>query len=169
MDNIKPVGGEYIEEVKDEEGKILSFNCKLCDCKFNDPNAKEMHTKGRRHRLQYKRKVQPDLVVDFKPTPRQRRLAEARAQRALMSSHRGQNANFGEKPGYWGDEQRRRAQFDDEYDYNNWLARSFGGMLTRIMSYSSCKMFKLFEKNGQFKGGISNGINCHVNSFVCNI
>uniref|UniRef100_T1PBW7 DZF domain protein n=1 Tax=Musca domestica TaxID=7370 RepID=T1PBW7_MUSDO len=127
LDNIKPVGGEYIEEVKDEEGKILSFNCKLCDCKFNDPNAKEMHTKGRRHRLQYKRKVQPDLVVDFKPTPRQRRLAEARAQRALMSSHRGQNANFGEKPGYWGDEQRRRAQFDDEYDYNNWLARSFGG------------------------------------------
>ncbi|XP_019891696.1 zinc finger RNA-binding protein 2 isoform X3 [Musca domestica] len=127
LDNIKPVGGEYIEEVNDEEGKILSFNCKLCDCKFNDPNAKEMHTKGRRHRLQYKRKVQPDLVVDFKPTPRQRRLAEARAQRALMSSHRGQNANFGEKPGYWGDEQRRRAQFDDEYDYNNWLARSFGG------------------------------------------
>lgn len=127
LDNIKPVGGEYIEEVKDEEGKILSFNCKLCDCKFNDPNAKEMHTKGRRHRLQYKRKVQPDLVVDFKPTPRQRRLAEARAQRALMSSHRGQNSNFGDKPGYWGDEQRRRAQFDDEYDYNNWLARSFGG------------------------------------------
>ncbi|XP_013111187.1 zinc finger RNA-binding protein isoform X2 [Stomoxys calcitrans] len=127
LDNIKPVGGEYIEEVKDEEGKILSFNCKLCDCKFNDPNAKEMHTKGRRHRLQYKRKVQPDLVVDFKPTPRQRRLAEARAQRALMSSHRGQNSNFGDKQGYWGDEQRRRAQFDDEYDYNNWLARSFGG------------------------------------------
>ncbi|XP_037805269.1 zinc finger RNA-binding protein [Lucilia sericata] len=126
-DNIKPVGGEFIEEVKDEEGKILSFNCKLCDCKFNDPNAKEMHMKGRRHRLQYKRKVQPDLVVDFKPTPRQRRLAEARAQRALMNSHRGQNSNFGDKQAYWGDEQRRRAQFDDEYDYNNWLARSFGG------------------------------------------
>lgn len=82
--------------------------------------------KGRRHRLQYKRKVQPDLVVDFKPTPRQRRLAEARAQRALMNSHRGQNSNFSDKP-YWNDEQRRRAQFDDEYDYNNWLARSFGG------------------------------------------
>jgi hypothetical protein len=26
----------------------------LCECKFNDPNAKEMHLKGRRHRLQYK-------------------------------------------------------------------------------------------------------------------
>ncbi|EDW70530.1 zinc finger RNA-binding protein isoform X1 [Drosophila virilis] len=121
-DNIKPVGGEYIEEVKDDEGKILSFNCKLCDCKFNDPNAKEMHMKGRRHRLQYKRKVQPDLVVDFKPTPRQRRLAEARAQRALMSSHRGDDHEAGN---YW-DEQRNR-QYNEEYDYNNWMSRSFGG------------------------------------------
>ncbi|XP_036335600.1 zinc finger RNA-binding protein 2 [Rhagoletis pomonella] len=130
-DNIKPVGGEYIEEIKDDEGKILSFNCKLCDCKFNDPNAKEMHMKGRRHRLQYKRKVQPDLVVDFKPTPRQRRLAEARAQRALIQSHRGGNVSFGDDHesggGMYWDEQRRRAQYDDEYDYSNWLARSFAG------------------------------------------
>ncbi|KAM8709742.1 hypothetical protein ACLKA7_016535 [Drosophila subpalustris] len=121
-DNIKPVGGEYIEEVKDDEGKILSFNCKLCDCKFNDPNAKEMHMKGRRHRLQYKRKVQPDLVVDFKPTPRQRRLAEARAQRALMSSHRGDDHEGGN---YW--EEQRNRQYTEEYDYNNWMSRSFGG------------------------------------------
>lgn len=90
-----------------------------------------MHMKGRRHRLQYKRKVQPDLVVDFKPTPRQRRLAEARAQRALMQSHRGGNVGFGDEHensgGMYWDEQRRRAQYDDEYDYSNWLARSFAG------------------------------------------
>ena len=49
------LGHEYIEEVKQEgTGKTISFNCKLCDCKFNDPNAKDMHMKGRRHRLQYK-------------------------------------------------------------------------------------------------------------------
>lgn len=48
------LGQEYIEEVKNEAGKTVSFNCKLCECKFNDPNAKEMHMKGRRHRLQYK-------------------------------------------------------------------------------------------------------------------
>ena len=47
-------GQEYIEEIKNEAGKTVSFNCKLCECKFNDPNAKEMHMKGRRHRLQYK-------------------------------------------------------------------------------------------------------------------
>ncbi|SPP84644.1 zinc finger RNA-binding protein isoform X1 [Drosophila guanche] len=125
-DNIKPVGGEYIEEVKDDEHKILSFNCKLCDCKFNDPNAKEMHMKGRRHRLQYKRKVQPDLVVDFKPTPRQRRLAEARAQRALMSHRGGGGGDEHEGSGNYWEEQRNR-QYNEEYDYNNWMSRSFGG------------------------------------------
>lgn len=52
--DVIPVGQEYIEEIKNEAGKTVSFNCKLCECKFNDPNAKEMHMKGRRHRLQYK-------------------------------------------------------------------------------------------------------------------
>jgi zinc finger RNA-binding protein len=48
----EPVGKEYIETRV--TGKIVSFYCKLCDCQFNDPNAKEMHTKGKRHRLAYK-------------------------------------------------------------------------------------------------------------------
>lgn len=52
--DIQPVGEDYIEEVKSDAGKVISFNCKLCECRFNDPNAKEMHMKGRRHRLQYK-------------------------------------------------------------------------------------------------------------------
>ena len=62
--NIEPVGKEYIETKL--EGKILSFYCKLCECQFNDPNAKDMHTKGRRHRLAYKKKVDPSLKVDMK-------------------------------------------------------------------------------------------------------
>ena len=33
-----------------------------------------------RHRLQYKKKVNPDLIVDLKPSLRQRRLAEERAK-----------------------------------------------------------------------------------------
>ena len=48
------LGGEYLEEIKNEEGKVVSFHCKLCECKFNDPNAKEAHLAGRRHRLSYK-------------------------------------------------------------------------------------------------------------------
>lgn len=129
MDDIKPVGLEYIEEMRDEEGKTLSFNCKLCECKFNDPNAKEMHMKGRRHRLQYKKKVQPDLVVDFKPNPRQRRMAEAKAQRAVMQAeywnqklrHLGGQGGpsvgageEGEEDAMYWDERRR---FEEEFDY----------------------------------------------------
>lgn len=147
-DDIKPVGLEYIEEIKDEEGKTLSFNCKLCECKFNDPNAKEMHMKGRRHRLQYKKKVQPDLVVDFKPNPRQRRMAEAKAQRAVMQAEYwnrqrniggnggggsgggngggiGGNGNEdGEEDSMYWDERRR---FEDEFDYMGWQRGGFPG------------------------------------------
>ncbi|XP_065351747.1 zinc finger RNA-binding protein isoform X3 [Cloeon dipterum] len=78
---IQPVGQDYIEEIRNDEGKVVSFNCKLCECRFNDPNAKEMHMKGRRHRLQYKKKVNPDLVVDIKPSLRQRKLQEEKMRR----------------------------------------------------------------------------------------
>jgi zinc finger RNA-binding protein len=62
---VQPVGQDYIEEIRGDDGKALSFNCKLCDCKFNDPNAKEMHMKGRRHRLQYKKKVTFFIILPF--------------------------------------------------------------------------------------------------------
>jgi len=47
-------GQEYIEEAKNESGVVVGFHCKLCECKFTDPNAKQVHMKGRRHRFQYK-------------------------------------------------------------------------------------------------------------------
>jgi zinc finger RNA-binding protein len=89
--NIEPVGKEYIETKL--EGKILSFYCKLCECQFNDPNAKDMHTKGRRHRLAYKKKVDPSLRVDMKGSSsvdkkQQRNGREQRADRSL--DNRGQ-------------------------------------------------------------------------------
>lgn len=55
----------------------------MCECRFNDPNAKEMHMKGRRHRLQYKKKVNPDLIVDVKPSLRQRKMQEDKMRRAV--------------------------------------------------------------------------------------
>jgi len=63
---VEPIGKEYIET--QSEGKLFVFYCKLCDCKFNDPNAKNMHLKGRRHRLAYKKKVDPSLLVHMKPS-----------------------------------------------------------------------------------------------------
>jgi zinc finger RNA-binding protein len=102
VEDVKPVGEEYIEEMKDTDGKTMTFNCKLCDCKFNDPNAKEMHTKGRRHRLQYKKKVQPDLVVDIKPTLRQRKLAEREKQRQQMQEE------------FWNRRRMTESEMDDD-------------------------------------------------------
>uniref|UniRef100_A0A914KYN4 DZF domain-containing protein n=1 Tax=Meloidogyne incognita TaxID=6306 RepID=A0A914KYN4_MELIC len=65
-EDVKPVGEEFIEEDKDSLGKFVAYMCKLCDCKFSDINAKNVHLKGRRHRLQYKQKVDPSLKVENK-------------------------------------------------------------------------------------------------------
>lgn len=46
-----------LSQVRNDDGKVIRFHCKLCECSFNDPNAKDMHLKGRRHRLQYKVKT----------------------------------------------------------------------------------------------------------------
>ncbi|XP_063770918.1 zinc finger RNA-binding protein 2 isoform X2 [Pseudophryne corroboree] len=77
----QPVGQNFVEEVRNEDGKTVRFQCKLCECTFNDLNAKEMHLKGRRHRLQYKKKVNPHLPVDLKPSNRPRKLLEERPRR----------------------------------------------------------------------------------------
>merc|ERR1711872_944072 len=98
--DVQPVGHDYIEEIKSDDGKVVSFSCKLCECRFNDPNAKEMHMKGRRHRLQYKKKVNPDLVVDIKPSLRQRKMEE-------------------EERVYWAE----RRRFEEEMDDPNWYRR----------------------------------------------
>jgi zinc finger RNA-binding protein len=47
-------------------GRVVSFNCKLCNCHFTDPNAKEMPIEGRRHRLAHKKKVDPSIEVPEK-------------------------------------------------------------------------------------------------------
>lgn len=82
--SIEPIGKEYIETK--QEGKILSFYCKLCECQFNDPNAKDMHTKGRRHRLAYKRKVDPSLRVDMKGNPRDDKKLRNRSNEGHMNN-----------------------------------------------------------------------------------
>uniref|UniRef100_A0A8D0HFJ4 Zinc finger RNA-binding protein n=1 Tax=Sphenodon punctatus TaxID=8508 RepID=A0A8D0HFJ4_SPHPU len=79
--DVQPVGHDYVEEVHNEEGKMIRFHCKLCECSFNDPNAKDMHLKGRRHRLQYKKKVNPDLPVEIKPSNRARKMHEEKMKK----------------------------------------------------------------------------------------
>uniref|UniRef100_A0A8C5AQW8 Zinc finger RNA-binding protein n=1 Tax=Gadus morhua TaxID=8049 RepID=A0A8C5AQW8_GADMO len=81
---VQPVGHDYVEEVRNDEGKVIRFHCKLCECSFNDPNAKEMHLKGRRHRLQYKKKVNPELQVEVKPSIRARKVQEEKMRKQMQ-------------------------------------------------------------------------------------
>ncbi|XP_063147047.1 zinc finger RNA-binding protein 2 [Candoia aspera] len=78
--DVQPVGQDYVEEVH-KKGKMVRFYCRLCECSFNDPSAKDMHLKGRRHRLQYKKKVNPGLPVEIKPSTRARKLHEEKLTR----------------------------------------------------------------------------------------
>ena len=107
-------------------GKVVSFNCKLCECRFNDPNAKEMHMKGRRHRLQYKKKVNPELIVEVKPSLRQRKLQEEKLRRQQMREEmwrrREETAMDDEERIYW--EERRR--YEEEMEYFEWCRRGVG-------------------------------------------
>ncbi|XP_051550085.1 zinc finger RNA-binding protein-like isoform X1 [Myxocyprinus asiaticus] len=84
--DIQPVGHDYVEEVRNDDGKVIRFHCKLCECSFNDPNAKDMHLKGRRHRLQYKKKVNPDLPVEIKLSNRARKLLEVKLRKQKQKS-----------------------------------------------------------------------------------
>ena len=90
----QPVGQDYIDEIKGDDQKVVSFHCKLCDCRFNDPNAKEMHLKGRRHRLQYKKKVDPNLVVEVKPSLKHRN---------KISELKDRRFNYKRDIQYWND------------------------------------------------------------------
>jgi len=114
--DVIPVGQEYIEEMKNESGKVVSFNCKLCDCKFNDPNAKEMHMKGRKHRLQYKKKVDPSLPVDVKPSLRQRKMQEDKLRRQAASKE--DFIRRREMEGNWHAEMHHRMEQEASYMYN---------------------------------------------------
>ncbi|XP_023235215.1 zinc finger RNA-binding protein-like isoform X1 [Centruroides sculpturatus] len=130
---IQPVGQDYIEEICNDEGKVISFQCKLCECRFNDPNAKEMHMKGRRHRLQYKKKVNPELVVDIKPSLRQRKLQEERLRRQQMQEEywkRREEDRWREEMRMMEEEERmyweERRRYEEEIEYYESLYRRYG-------------------------------------------
>ncbi|XP_031719808.1 zinc finger RNA-binding protein isoform X6 [Anarrhichthys ocellatus] len=127
--DIQPVGHDYVEEVRNDDGKVIRFHCKLCECSFNDPNAKDMHLKGRRHRLQYKKKVNPELPVEIKPSNRARKLQESKLkkqkQKAVLKRQRDDEQRWHmemrryeedmywrrmeEEQMYWGEQRRRLA------------------------------------------------------------
>ena len=52
----------YVTEVPFYNIQVI-YHCTMCDCTFNDDLAKELHLKGRRHRLNYKKQYDPTLKV----------------------------------------------------------------------------------------------------------
>lgn len=62
------VGEELIETVTANSG--VSYRCRLCDCDITDVNSRMLHLKGRRHRLAYKQKYDPELFVEMQPSKR---------------------------------------------------------------------------------------------------
>ena len=77
-----PVGEDYVESIK-ETGKSDTYYCKLCDCNFNDDASRHAHVRGRRHRLAYKKKVDPSLIVDIKPSDARSRYVTEREKRQM--------------------------------------------------------------------------------------
>jgi len=57
------VGSEYIEVIPATGRTPAKYRCRLCDCEFNDETAKDMHIKGKRHKLTFKTKVDPEYDV----------------------------------------------------------------------------------------------------------
>ncbi|CAI9570568.1 unnamed protein product [Staurois parvus] len=107
---VKPVGESYVEEILNEEGKTMRFHCKLCECSFNDTNARDMHLKGRRHRLQYKKKVNPRLSVEVKPSNRPWKIQEEKIWRRW--EHRQAMQRYLEEEQIWLMEMRH---YEDMY------------------------------------------------------
>nr|CAB3267939.1 ZF(C2H2)-54 zinc finger protein [Phallusia mammillata] len=68
-----PIGENYVDQVW-TDGRVIRYRCKLCECEFNDPSARELHVRGRRHKLSYKKKVDPSIEVDVKLNPKQKSL-----------------------------------------------------------------------------------------------
>uniref|UniRef100_A0A8D9F7G4 Zinc finger RNA-binding protein n=1 Tax=Cacopsylla melanoneura TaxID=428564 RepID=A0A8D9F7G4_9HEMI len=130
-DNILPVGQEFVKEIKTDDGKLQTFHCTLCDCKFNDPNAKDMHMKGKRHRLAYKKKVDSSLVVEIKPNYFQKQKEQRERMRADYARRREE-----ERVNFWTDklmehEERRYweeiRRYEEELEYYEWnVARRMG-------------------------------------------
>uniref|UniRef100_A0A0N5BW42 DZF domain-containing protein n=1 Tax=Strongyloides papillosus TaxID=174720 RepID=A0A0N5BW42_STREA len=56
------VGEEYIEEINcNITGKFIEYSCKLCECRFSDVNAKNIHLSGKRHHSSFRQKVNPSF------------------------------------------------------------------------------------------------------------
>ncbi|XP_066108772.1 zinc finger RNA-binding protein 2 [Saccopteryx bilineata] len=90
--NVDPTGFSMHTPSKrpvcNDEGKVIWFRCKLCECSFNDLNARDMHVRGRRHQLQYRKKVNPHLPVSIKLSNRAWKLLVERKRKQKQQTRK---------------------------------------------------------------------------------
>ena len=84
----KPIGMNFIEEVINNEGKIICYTCTLCNCRFNDPNAKTMHLKGKKHKIACIKKKNQDSNSSYnnKGDKKQKETSKDRGNNTRLSS-----------------------------------------------------------------------------------
>nr|XP_018671141.1 zinc finger RNA-binding protein isoform X1 [Ciona intestinalis] len=103
-----PVGEDYVTQVW-TDGRVIRYRCKLCECEFNDPSAKALHIRGRRHRLSYKKKVDPNIEVEVKLNPKQKSLMEMKMR---MEAKKEAAMEQQKKRMEWQMEMRKREEED---------------------------------------------------------
>ncbi|CAH8603120.1 unnamed protein product [Schistosoma intercalatum] len=87
------VGQEYLETIINSNNKTVKYRCKLCDCEFSNPDSRECHLRGRRHRQQYKKKVDPSFIVDPNPGNQLRRKVIAAKEKKTRRNEPKQNTS----------------------------------------------------------------------------
>jgi len=107
------IGEEYVEDIKSDVGKVIGFKCTLCDCRFNDVVAKTAHMKGRRHRLSYKKKVDPKLKVDMKGSSSRKRLDIGGRQQEMVWKQRQHEQMKWEQQLRFREEELRRWEHEE--------------------------------------------------------
>ena len=156
------VGEEYIEEIKSDVGKVIGYKCTLCDCRFNDVVARTAHVKGRRHKLSYKKKVQPSLRVDMKGGRKTSRAQEEMKKRVreqeMVWRQRQQEQMRWEHELRLREEELRRWE-EEEYmrriEEDRYWTRPDRHRMYELEHYEWERRAKYFEPHGPGVAGVS--------------
>jgi len=104
-DNVEPIGIEYVKRLKSEDGNTRFF-CKICTCTVGDPASREQHIRGKKHKMAYKKKVDPTYVVGdsgaaISPPPPPPNFSRGPRGFRPPGPHPNAYGDFGPSPG-WG-------------------------------------------------------------------
>ncbi|ESO08110.1 hypothetical protein HELRODRAFT_190894 [Helobdella robusta] len=74
------LGADYLRELLNEKG-IINYRCELCSVTIPDAHHTKFHLEGRKHKVNYRKKVDPSIVLPPKHINKTLKLQEAKAQK----------------------------------------------------------------------------------------